>query len=199
MARMTQPVPVTASSPVRVDFHTFELTDSHRRAPAGFGPSNGLVFSQPGMAVICTGISTGWVHVRVRVRVRPPTRVERGAWEEIVDHSVETATGALRVTSVMSDTPRLPLLTPQGPGTYRVRVHARGRDTAPDGDAHEPVEDYLLIVWPADPQPDEIHRHRDRYGAGLRAGPGRPAPPAGDAEDDIRRRRRVRLLRPRTP
>jgi len=33
MARMTQPVPVTASSPVRVDFHSFELTDSHRPAP----------------------------------------------------------------------------------------------------------------------------------------------------------------------
>ncbi|MFC9078739.1 hypothetical protein ACFTY7_17360 [Streptomyces sp. NPDC057062] len=76
--------------------------------------------------------------------------MEAGAWDEIVDHTVETTTGALRVTSVMSDTPRLPLLTPQGPGTYRVRVHARGRDTAPDGDAHEPVEDYLLIVWPAD-------------------------------------------------
>ncbi|MBW8697995.1 hypothetical protein MBT84_00280 [Streptomyces sp. MBT84] len=60
-----------------------------------------------------------------------PTRVEAGAWDEIVDHTVETTTGALRVTSVMSDTPRLPLLTPQGPGTYRVRVHARGRDTAP--------------------------------------------------------------------
>lgn len=201
MARMTQPVPVTAFSLVRVDFHTFELTDSHRRAPIGFDPSNGLVFSQPGMVVICTGISTGWVHVRVRLCPRPPTRVEAGAWEEIVEHSVETTTGALRVTSVMSDTPRLPLLTPQGPGTYRVRVHARGRDTAPDGDTHEPVEDYLLIVWPAGPQPDEIHQHRDRYGAELRAGPGRPAPPppAGDAQDDIRRRRRARLLRPRMP
>ncbi|MFE1855081.1 hypothetical protein [Streptomyces sp. NPDC059489] len=198
---MTQPAPVRASSPVRVDFHTFELTDSHRRAPVGFDASNGLVFSQPGMVVICTGIGSGWVNVQVRVCGRPPTRVETGAWDEVVDHSVETTTGALYVTSVMSDTPRLPLLTPQGPGTYRVRVHARGRDTAPDGDAQEPVEDYLLIVWPAASRPDEIRQHRERYGAELRAGPGRPVPPppASDAEDDIRRRQRARLLRPRTP
>ncbi|MFJ8555672.1 hypothetical protein ACWCXL_41750 [Streptomyces sp. NPDC001588] len=105
---MTQPVPVTASSLVRVDFHTFELTDSHQRAPVGFDPSNGLVFSRPGMVVICTGISTGWVHVRVRVCQLPPTRLERGAWEEIVDNSVETTTDALRVTSVMSDAPDCP-------------------------------------------------------------------------------------------
>ncbi|MFJ6122861.1 hypothetical protein [Streptomyces sp. NPDC092129] len=174
---MTQPEPVTASSPVRVDFHAFELTDSHRRAPTGLSTSNGLVFSQPGMALICTGISMGWVNVQVRVCRRPPTRVDTGAWDEIVDHSVETTTGALYVTSVMSDPPQLPLLTPQGPGTYRLRVHARGRDTAPDGVAHEPVEDYLLIVWPAASQPDEIHQRRDRYGAELRALPDRPAPP----------------------
>ncbi|TFV33998.1 hypothetical protein E4K10_43285 [Streptomyces sp. T1317-0309] len=44
-------------------------------------------------------------------------------------------------------------------------------------------------MWPAASRPDEIHQHRDRYGVELRAGPGRPvpAPPAGDAEDDIRR------------
>lgn len=106
----------------------------------------------------------------------------------------------MRVTSVMSNAPDLPLLTPQGPGTYRVRVHARGRDIAPDGVAYEPVEDYLLIVWPTEPQPEDVHKQTDRYGAELRAQPSRPAPPPPErgAEEDIRRRKRERLQRRRT-
>lgn len=141
------------------------------------------------------------MNVSVQVRRHPPAQVDADAWDEIIDHSVETATGALRVTSVMTDAPDLPLLTPQGPGTYRVRVHARGRDSTPDGVADDPVEDYLLIVWPAESQPDEIHKQTDRYGAELRAQPSRPAPPPspGDAEDDLRRRTRERLHRRRTP
>ncbi|NEC29300.1 hypothetical protein G3I20_22635 [Streptomyces sp. SID8111] len=198
---MTEPAPTSASSPVRVDHHTFELTDSDKRVPTGFDTSNGLVFSRPGQAVICTGISAGWVNVSVQVRRHPPAQVDADAWEEIVDHSVETTTGALRVASVMSDTPGLPVLTPQGPGTYRVRVHARGRDTAPDGAVDEPVEEYLLIVWPAEHQPDQVHRQTDHYGAGLRAQPSRPAPPVpmAQGDDGLRRRTRERLRRRRTP
>lgn len=45
---MTEPAPTAASSPVHVDYHTFELTDSDKRTPMGFDTSNGLVFSQPG-------------------------------------------------------------------------------------------------------------------------------------------------------
>ncbi|WP_437049462.1 hypothetical protein [Streptomyces sp. enrichment culture] len=198
---MTEPALTAASGPVRVDHHTFELTDSGERTPTGFDTSNGLVFSRPGQTVICTGISTGWVNVAVQVRRHPPERVDTDAWDEIVDHGVETTTGALRVTSVMGDAPDLPVLTPQGPGTYRVRVHARGRDTAPDGAVDEPVEDYLLVVWPAEPRPDRIHKRTDRCGAGLRARPSIPAPatPAGDDGDDLRRRTRERLRRRRTP
>ena len=197
---MREPDPTRASSAVRVDYHAFELTDSDDRAPMGFDTSNGLVFSRPGHSVICTGISGGKVNVGVESRRSPPTHVDAGAWDEIIDHSVETSTGVLRVTCVLDDPPDLPHLTPQGPGTYRVRVHARGRDIAPDGVASEPVEDYLLIVWPAEPRPDTVHKQTDAYGAELRARPSRPAPamPVDDT-DDHRRRIRERLLRRRTP
>ncbi|MFF5681453.1 hypothetical protein [Streptomyces althioticus] len=198
---MTEPAPTTASGPVRVDYHTFELTDSDRRVPSGSDTSNGLVFSLPGQAVICTGISAGWVNVRVEVRRHPPRRVDADVWDEIIDHTVETTTGVLRVTSLMSDTPNLPVLTPQGPGTYRVRVHARGRDTVPDGAVDEPVEEYLLIVWRAERQPDKIYRQSDQYGAQLRAQPRRPVPPAlvAQGDDAVRRRMQERLRRRRTP
>lgn len=197
---MTEPEPAPVSSTVRVDCHTFELTDSARRTRMGFDTLNGLVFSQPGQAVICTGINTGWVNVSVQARRHPPSHVDADDWDEIVDHTVTTATGALRVTSILDNAPDLPPLTAHGPGTYRLRVHARGRDTAPDGAPEDAVEDYLIIAWPAEAQPDEVHKQTDRYGAELRAVPSRPAPMpsvASTAEDDERQRIRERLHRRR--
>ncbi|WP_165854399.1 hypothetical protein [Streptomyces sp. V2] len=44
---MTEPAPTAASSPVHIDYHSFELTDSGERDPMGFETSNGLVFSAP--------------------------------------------------------------------------------------------------------------------------------------------------------
>ncbi|MGJ5894678.1 hypothetical protein ACSCBZ_22370 [Streptomyces niveiscabiei] len=195
---MTEAAPTTASSPVHVDYHVFELTDSGERGPMGFETSNGLVFSTPGHAVVCTGISSGPVDVSVQLRRYPPELADTGAWDEIVDHSVETRTGDLRVTCLMDNPPELPALTPFGPGTYRIRVHARGRDTAPDGHVATPVEAYLLVVWPDEPQPDEIHKQTDHYGAQLRAQPSRPAPrqaPLTAAEAERQRLMRTRLQR----
>ncbi|WP_328935002.1 MULTISPECIES: hypothetical protein [unclassified Streptomyces] len=195
---MTEPAPTTASSPVHVDYHTFELTDSDVRVPMGFDTSNGLVFSRPGHAVICTGINSGPVNVSIQLRRYPPERADTGAWDEVVDHSVETRTGHLRVTCVMDDPPELPPLTPFGPGSYRVRVHARGRDTAPDGHVVDPGEDYLLIVWPDELRPDQVHKQTDRYGAQLRGQPGRPAPPkehVTDAESERQHLMQARLQR----
>jgi hypothetical protein len=50
-------------------------------------------------------------------------------------------------------------LTGLGPGTYRLRVSARGRDAgAADEFAEGPVDFYLLELWPASAAPDEIVR-----------------------------------------
>ncbi|MEV0205700.1 MULTISPECIES: hypothetical protein [unclassified Streptomyces] len=164
----------------------------------GFETSNGLVFSRPGHAVICTGVSSGPVNVTIQLRRYSPERADTDAWDEVVDHSVETLTGHLCVTCVMGDPPELPALTPFGPGTYRIRVHARGRDTAADGHVADPVEDYLLVVWPDELRPDEVHKQTDRYGAQLRGLLGRPAPPKKpltDAESERQRLMRARLQR----
>jgi hypothetical protein len=67
----------------------------------------------------------------------------------------------------MGDPHDLPPLTTAG-GDWRVRVHARGRDTDVDGVAREPFEHYLVQVWPAAPAPETAHRLTDGYGAGLR-------------------------------
>ncbi|MER6680098.1 hypothetical protein [Streptomyces olivaceoviridis] len=67
----------------------------------------------------------------------------------------------------------LPVLPFAGPGDYRPRVHARGRDTA-IGLAPEVVTEwYLVQVWPAPaPAPARdvaVLRQTDTYGASVRA------------------------------
>lgn len=43
------------------------------------------------------------------------------------------------------------------PGSYRVRVNARGRDAGADNElAEEAVDFYLIQLWPAKSRPDEI-------------------------------------------
>ncbi|MQS35128.1 hypothetical protein FFZ77_05690 [Streptomyces katsurahamanus] len=56
-----------------------------------------------------------------------------------------------------------------GPGDYRVRVHARGRDTAVDRTPGELTEWYLLQVWPAPAQPPHVLTANDQYGTTQRA------------------------------
>jgi hypothetical protein len=65
-----------------------------------------------------------------------------------------------------------PYRGPGGLGRYRLRIHARGRDTKVDGTATEPVEDYLIMTWPVrldDPHNEIIYRQTDDYGASQRA------------------------------
>jgi hypothetical protein len=92
----------------------------------------------------------------------------------------------------MSDPPAgFPVLTQAGAGGYRIRVHARGRDTAPDLVALEPVEWYLIQVWPAPPAPERVLRQTDRYGAELRQAAAAAAPPHAPAPDPGERQRRA--------
>ncbi|UNZ21334.1 hypothetical protein [Streptomyces sp. 891-h] len=166
---MSQQVP-RARDVVSVDYHLFELADGDDHVPfEDYAAPNGLVFSKPGCAIVLVGASSGDVNVEVEVRDRPPSGgpVTDG-WDEVVDHSVTSLTGNMHVRALMEDPPDLPVLTPAGPGSYRVRVHARGRDIAPDGVAEEPLEDYLLVVWPAPTQPDTVHKQTDRFGADWR-------------------------------
>ena len=100
--------------------------------------------------------------------------------------------GRLRPAALGADADPLPELTVAGPGDYRVRVHARGRDTMIDGVASEPVEDYLVVVWPQAWADEEIYRQTDRYGAGMRISAAR-APILPEQEPTAEDRRRAQL------
>ncbi|MBO0814889.1 MAG: hypothetical protein J2P30_07035 [Actinobacteria bacterium] len=157
-----------ATGIVRAGYHAFWLADVAVVPEPFIGCGNGLVLTQPGIAIICTGISTGKVAVSVEVRNDPPEIVETADWEEVVEVSIEASTGRVTVVSPGFRRPDLPLITPDGPGHYRARVHAFGRDAAIDLAPFESAEDYLIVIWPAPPAPETVYKQVDRYGADLR-------------------------------
>jgi hypothetical protein len=194
MPGMSEPVAL-ASGWVRVEYHAFHLADAGQYDPPPFRPHNGLVFSRPGLAVVLVGANSGVVSMTAEVYEHPVTRLDTEGWDEVVDHSVESLSGHMRVTPLMDDPPDLPLLTPFGPGHYRVRVHARGRDRADDAHVSEPLEDYLLQIWPGQHEPDLVHKQSDQCGetfrrAALNQPEETPSPPP---EDDWKRKARARL------
>lgn len=153
---MVSGLPARAQGLVHVSYHQFWLADDEPIPRPPFVVRNGLILAQRGTAVILTGIHTGHVAVSVEVRDSPPQEVDLQGWDEVAEVALEAVSGRVRVRAMMVDSPDLPVFTQAGPGHYRVRVHARGRDTAIDLVAHEPVEDFLIVVWPGAPSPDVL-------------------------------------------
>ncbi|WP_157621669.1 hypothetical protein [Saccharothrix sp. NRRL B-16348] len=174
---MSDPTAV-AEGVVPVRYHTFWLADvpvpAQRPEP---DRRNGLVDGQFGLCVVFTGIHTGRALVAVELFEETPAYGDLNEWEEVVEVSFEAPHGNVVVTGIEADAfGSFPVLTPYGPGWYRVRLHARGRDTAVDLVASEPVEHYLVHIWPESERADDIVKLTDGYGQGLRATAMRSAP-----------------------
>ena len=84
----------------------------------------------------------------------------------VADHMGAAKKGLAALVIEWEDGPHedLPLLTPHGPGSYRVRVCARGRDAGFRADrvTDSPVEEHLLQIWPAPHAPDVVYK-QDRF------------------------------------
>ncbi|GAA2660604.1 MULTISPECIES: hypothetical protein [Actinosynnema] len=135
-------------------------------APESFdGQSNGLCGAgAAGRLVLVTGLRTGQVDFEARLHDGPPPL---GAeWEEAVEVSFRPTGPVVRLaTPGGGRSPELHL-----PETdYRVRYCATGVDAGAERDtvlAHEqPVDRYLLDLWPAPPEPDRVLRQRAAYSA----------------------------------
>ena len=98
----------------------------------------------------------------------PEWQSEAHYWDEIVEVSWTASIGYACLLGENSHPyPSQPrAATPPWPGTYRVRVFARGRDDGPG------FPSYKVAVWPAPPAPEVVHKQSDRLGFRLR---GRPA------------------------
>jgi hypothetical protein len=122
----------------RISHATFQLVDRN------VVPEMGDVVG--GAAVLC-GISDG--PVRVRAQASDTALLpETVGWDVVAEIVFAAPTGSVRVAPLFMDAvPQIGVLT-SGPGVYRLRVHARGRDVARGRFVEEPTEDYLIQVWP---------------------------------------------------
>ncbi len=166
---MSEPVR-TATAELDVSHHQFFLLDGPVKLPMDTpARANGLVVPEPGAVVVLTGIHTGAVNVLERLHhTEPPVDVTE--WDDVVEVSFEAPHGRMIATPLMTDAPPdLLTVSFHGPGSYRLRVHVRGRDHAVDLAPEEVVETYLLSVWPAPIAAEVVHKQTDAYGAGIRA------------------------------
>ncbi|MDX3386540.1 hypothetical protein PV682_34595 [Streptomyces niveiscabiei] len=135
---------------------TFGLLDDGEIPVHSADWSNGLIAPMlQGGALVRTGIHTGSVRVCVQAQREPATEIDTTRpWDEIVEAGVTAPHDRLRLESLDFGPP-----DPNGPLSgrgsrhYRVRVHARGRETAWDKTAEAPTEEYLILVWPSELAP----------------------------------------------
>lgn len=126
------------------------------------GQVNGLVgAADPTGVYVSLARRSGGSPVRIMVLdLRPP--LPDDAWEDVVEVS----------TTIPEDSqPRWVAWAGMGqgslgslpPGNYRLRVSARGRDEGAANEfADEPVDHYLIELWPAPLEPDAVLRTGSR-------------------------------------
>ncbi|GGO98739.1 hypothetical protein [Wenjunlia tyrosinilytica] len=158
------------TGPVFAQYHQFLIREDDQVV----GPhlpvhSNGLVEIEDDRATVDTGVHTADVEVTLSLHRGEPAPDLRH-WQEVVEVSLHSTTGELQLRAMGVDLEcDFPLLSFAGPGDYRIRVHARGRDTAVDGAPEEIVEWYLIQAWPAPAAPATVLAADDDYGEEWRA------------------------------
>ncbi|MGW5153025.1 hypothetical protein [Rhodococcus koreensis] len=142
--------------------HTLYLGDDTTGAISAPPPDDrslisGLAMSAYDHLYVTTGIESGQVSLRLCGHNARPAQLTADVdskWEDVGELSLLNPSSALSVcyfTGVDDDSAsachsvRLP---PCPDATYRVRVHARGRDLFFGRHAEDPVESYLIDVWP---------------------------------------------------
>lgn len=140
-----------ASADVWVDASTVDLTGES--LVTEFEPdwtATGLVDADPegdGARILC-GQEIGDVVVTAELwDDAPPLNAD--GWQDVAEVSVSWRSAFIDFgTTDSGDDPAKQLELP-GPGDYRLRVHGHNRDDGdPRGDG-DPVEEYLIQVWPA--------------------------------------------------
>ncbi len=143
--------------------------------PSMYAGFNGLISAQGGIAIVLTGTAYGQIRLTAQASPRAPETVDLASWDDVVEVSLLFENGTAKILAGTGTVvPGLPLLSAAGQGPYRVRVHARGRDeaaAASPGQLDNPLEEHLVIAWPAVPAPELRYKLTDAYGAAIRSTP----------------------------
>jgi hypothetical protein len=132
---------------------------------------NTLVRIDDDLADVGIFVETGNQYGPFSVTTRDPAAeppIEQD-WEDVVEFSVATDS-ALEISEPEDRYPSVTLV--EEPGSYRIRVSARGRNR--DGSFHEgddPIEWYLVEAWPEPARPGAIVRMTSVFALNELAGP----------------------------
>jgi len=125
----------------------------------------GLVASGSGVVQVTCGVNTGDVHITVEAWPdAPPAGLD--SWDDAAETSVAWSSGKVDVIGASTDdVPGFPVGLPSGAGSYRVRVHVRGRDAGEDRGPDDPAEEHLVQIWPAPAAPEALLKATDQVGS----------------------------------
>ncbi len=136
---------------------------------------SGLIQTRAGdnHATIMTGTRFGLIGLTYEQLETAP-EVSLDSWDDVVEVSMAFATtkGGLEGHGYQDDPlDSLPMISAAGAGSYRVRVHARGRDHGAEFEENygDPVEFHLIQTWPAPLAAEVRHKLTDALGARIRA------------------------------
>lgn len=158
--------------------HSFVVVDGPEFPIETARWSSGVAAQMTTGTMIYTGVNKGRVQVSVHILEEPPIAYTHDlwktleGWDDVADISVYAPAGQLAVHQQtygpFDSPPDLPILSATGPGTYRLRVHAAGRDRYYDKNEDNSEERYHIAVWPADPQPAIVLKSTSLCAYGLR-------------------------------
>ncbi len=141
--------------------------------------ATGLVGVTQGLAMVATGTQFGNIAMTVQPGDNDPG-LDVAAWDEVVEFSLTASSDSpgLGISAMDGGPDVLTALTAPGPGNYRVRVHARGRDAGAGLDVveGEPVEEHLLQVWPGPASGMIVRKATDALGRATRDSAAQPGP-----------------------
>jgi len=165
----------TPPSVVGVEASYFSVEDGAALfdAEAAGHADSGLVGRTRRSAVITTGVEFGSVQVAVQAwhGGHWPGVPDLSDWDDVVEVPLVSETGKIMVFSPLEEIePPLPILSLDGPGVYRLRVHVRGRDADRQRNAEVGDEMFLLQAWPSLSlvDADLVMRLTDQTGLGVR-------------------------------
>ncbi|MBQ1040818.1 MULTISPECIES: hypothetical protein [Micromonospora] len=193
--------------PVRVyvQDHSFGVTDRDVDTPfEAMDYSTGLAGVMDSAALIATGVDRGYVEVTADALHAHPGLYtgeqwnDLASWEDIAEISLYVPNGHLTVEQLelpqLDERPQLPVLSADGPGYYRLRMHASGRDRHYDKVVDQSGERFHFLAWPAPPEAPLIMKAASWCGYGLRLGAlNTPAPvaPSPVIEDEAEAQRQA--------
>ncbi|WP_406505469.1 hypothetical protein [Streptomyces sp. NBC_00212] len=155
-----------------IDLDTFEDVPLDHTA-------NGLVAAREDYAAIVCAVEGGDIDVTAELWDGPPT-LHLDDWQDAAEISFTWTTARISIGPGEEDPDEAPVLALPGPGSYRLLVHGKNRDAGDVREAGDPVETYLLQLWPAPLADPVTHKATSAYGASMRE----PAPaPTGRRPD----------------